>query len=120
MAASFKLRLTTKEDALLRSFAQLHAVRVSTIVRDAVCDALRARRKASPRDPEGPRETAHNVRLVLTQNQRATFRSLSHGVDFNTWAWLVVMEDLENGRAAARYRSAPTSAPVEAAVSSGA
>lgn len=104
MGTSFKLRLTEEEDALLRKAALFYGVTLSELVRSAVKDAITKRRKAKPRSEVGPRTADHNVRLNLSPEAAGAVRNLSHGLRLAPWVRLIVLDDVESGRAAARYQ----------------
>lgn len=109
MGSSFKLRLTPQEDVLLTKSAVFFGVRISALVRDAVSDAVTHRRRAKPRegddDGDAPARTAtHNVRLNLSAVAQKAIRRLSHGLELAPWVRLILLEDLESGRAHNRYR----------------
>lgn len=104
MGTSFKLRLTEEEDGLVRKAAKFYGVNLSELVRSAVHDAIARGRKARPRAEVGARTADHNVRLGLTPERAAAVRKLSHGLKLAPWVRLIVLDDIESGRAAARYQ----------------
>ena len=119
VGATFKLRLTVSEHGLVRKTARFCDVPVSKLIRDAVFAAIAEQRTITPRDENpslgGPRTESTNVRLSLGGPDLATFRRLAYGLDFAAWARLIVLEDIETGRCAARYgvgeMTAPPAAP---------
>ena len=103
MGATFKLRLTTAEDTLLRQSAAFCRVTPSQLIRDSVLDAVAKRRKVVPRETTEARTASTNVRLELTPQALSSFRRVSYGLDFAAWARLIVLNDIETGRCVARY-----------------
>lgn len=105
VGTAFKLRLTAEEDTLVRKAATLYGITMSDLIRDAVFDAVARRRKAKHRETIGPKVADHNVRLGLTPEASAVIKMIGHGLDLAPWVRLIVLDDLESGRAAKRYQT---------------
>lgn len=106
VSANLKLRLTADEDTLLRKSVSLFGVTVTDLVRDSVFAAIAQRRAFRPgRTQVGPKDRAHNLRIRLENEQLNGFRRIAANHDFAAWVRFIVLDDLEDGTAAARYRT---------------